>query len=270
MADRICIDSLEVYARHGVFKKENERGQTFRVSARLYTDFAEAAADDDLEKSTDYGSVCHFIKEYMQQNTFKLIETVSVRLAEAILDNYPLIDGVCLRVDKPDAPVGLPFKTVAAETERFLHRAYIAFGSNMGDKKAYIDKAIKSLSETPGIRMGRVSDYITTAPYGEVEQDEFLNGALYIDTYHSPEKLLDILHSIEKEAGRERKIHWGPRTLDLDILLYDDIILDTPRLHIPHADMHNRDFVLRPLAQIAPYVRHPLLRETAEEMLKKL
>ena len=81
-----------------------------------------------------------------------------------------------------------------------------------------------------------------------------------------PEELLDVLHEIEKAAHRERKIHWGPRTLDLDILLYDDLVLDTQDLHIPHVEMHLRDFVLIPMAQIAPWKRHPLTGKTMDEM----
>ena len=85
-----------------------------------------------------------------------------------------------------------------------------------------------------------------------------------------PEELLDVLHEIEKEAGRVREIHWGPRTLDLDILLYDAAVVDTECLHIPHIEMYKRDFVLRPTAQIAPWKRHPLLGKTMNELFEAL
>ena len=111
--------------------------------------------------------------------------------------------------------------------------------------------------------MEAVSDFIVTAPYGGVEQDDFLNGAMRIRTLLTPFELLDRLHEIEAEADRKRVIRWGPQTLDpgLILLLYDDEILDTPQLHIPHIEMHKRDFVLKPLAQIAPWVRHPIYKK---------
>lgn len=114
------------------------------------------------------------------------------------------------------------------------------------------------------------TDYLVTEPYGGVEQDVFLNGALKLRTLLTPEELLDRLHELEQAAHRERIVHWGPRTLDLDILLYDQMIIDTPVLHVPHIDMENRDFVLIPLTKLAPYYRHPVLNKTISQLLKEL
>ena len=95
------------------------------------------------------------------------------------------------------------------------------------------------------------------------------NKYIYFEDY-TPEELLDRLHELEAAANRERIIHWGPRTLDLDILFYDNEIIDTPNLHIPHIDMENRDFVLKPLDEIAPYYRHPVLNKTIHQLLNEL
>lgn len=128
----------------------------------------------------------------------------------------------------------------------------------------------RGLRDMKEIVVEKVSGYLVTEPYGGVEQDEFLNGVLRVRTLLSPEDLLDRLHILEQAADRKRIVHWGPRTLDLDILFYDNEIIDTEELHVPHIDMENRDFVLKPMVEIAPYFRHPVLNQTMSQLLKKL
>lgn len=268
--DKIEIKDLEVFAKHGVFPEENALGQKFILSAVLYTDTRKAGQTDDLSQSVHYGEVSHLIKKIVEESTWKLLEKIAEELARAILQTYPLVRRTDITVKKPWAPIGLPLKTVSVTISRGWHTAYIAIGSNMGDKKAYLDQAVAMLRNDPDCRVNRVSGYLTTKPYGPVEQDDFLNGALELQTLLSPEELLDRLHEIEQSANRERLVHWGPRTLDLDILLYDDLVLDTDDLHIPHVEMHLRDFVLIPLSEIAPWKRHPLTGLTVEQMLKNL
>ena len=268
--DRISIQGLEVYAKHGVYPEENTLGQKFVVSVDMYMSTRKAGLADDLFLSVNYGEVCHFINEFMTKHTWKLIETVAERLAQVLLSTYTLIEQVDLKIEKPWAPIGLPLSSVSVSISRRWHTAYIALGSNMGDKKGYLDMAVGRLKERADCRVEKVSDYLVTVPYGGVEQDDFLNGALELKTTLEPEELLDVLHEIEQEAGRVREIHWGPRTLDLDILLYNDTVVDTERLHIPHIEMHKRDFVLKPMSQIAPWKRHPLLGRTVEELYDNL
>lgn len=268
--DRIKIQNLEVFGHHGVFSEETKLGQKFLVNATMYTNTRAAGYSDDLEKSINYGEVCHFITGYMQNHTFKLIEAVAEHMAQAMLMEYPLLQKLDLEIRKPWAPIGLPLENVSVEISRGWHTAYIALGSNMGDKEKYLNEAVEKLQHTSDCQVLKVSDFLVTAPYGGVEQDDFLNGALALKTLLTPQELLECLHEIEQEAHRERLIHWGPRTLDLDILLYDDLVLDTPDLIIPHVEMHLRDFVLIPLAQIAPWKRHPVLGLTVSQMLADL
>ena len=137
----------------------------------------------------------------------------------------------------------------------------------MGDREQYLKNAIEKLNSTDDCEVVKTSSFIETEPYGNVEQDKFLNGALEIRTLMSPEELLKRVNTIEAEEGRVRTIHWGPRTLDIDILLYDDEIVYTDNLIIPHPDMQNRSFVLKPLCEIAPYAMHPVLKKAAITML---
>jgi 2-amino-4-hydroxy-6-hydroxymethyldihydropteridine diphosphokinase len=150
------------------------------------------------------------------------------------------------------------------------YRVYIAYGSNMGNRQGYIDKAIRLLNADPQIKIISRSSTIETAPYGGVIQSDFLNGVICIDTTYGPEELLTKTQSVERECDRVRSEHWGPRTLDLDILFYDDKIIDTDRLTVPHPDMHNREFVLRPLCEIAPEMIHPVMKKTVKQLLEQL
>ena len=126
------------------------------------------------------------------------------------------------------------------------------------------------LEKNESCQVKKGSSYLVTEPYGGVEQDDFLNACLELRTLLDPQELLDELHRGEQLAHRERLIHWGPRTLDLDILLYDDEVFETDTLIVPHVEMQLRDFVLRPMAEIAPNLRHPVLKKTMTELLRAL
>lgn len=268
--DIIRIDNLEVYAYHGVYDEEKEKGQYFYVNAELYTNTRKAGMNDDLDASTNYGTVCDFIHDFMTKYTYDLIETVAEQLAQALLLEFKLVKSILLEIRKPHAPIEKEFESVSVEIERGWHEAFVAFGSNLGDKEKFIDEAIEALSNLPQINIVAISDKIVTEPYGNVEQDVFLNGVMKIETLLSADELLQILQKVEEHAGRERKIHWGPRTLDLDIIFYDDDIISEDDLIVPHPDMKNRDFVLKPLMQIAPYKLHPVYRKTISDMYVEL
>lgn len=268
--DIIRIDNLEVYAYHGAYDEEKEKGQYFYVNAELYTNTRKAGMNDDLDVSTNYGTVCDFIHDFMTKHTYDLIETVAEQLAQALLLEFKLVKSVLLEIRKPHAPIEKEFESVSVEIERGWHEAFVAFGSNLGDKEKFIDEAIEALSNLPQINIVAISDKIVTEPYGNVEQDVFFNGVMKIETLLPADELLQILQKVEEHAGRERKIHWGPRTLDLDIIFYDDDIISEDDLIVPHPDMKNRDFVLKPLMQIAPYKLHPVYRKTISDMYAEL
>jgi len=268
--DKINIVNLEVYARHGVLPEERERDQKYLISAALYTELRRAAVSDELGDTLDYGKICGVMKGFAQDNSFNLIETLADRLAEKLLLENTALQKVWIEVKKPQAPIDANLETVSVEVERGRHTAYISLGSNIGDKEGYLRFALKELEKSRNCRVIRVSGFIETAPYGNVDQEDFLNACAIMETLLTPDELLDLLHDIEKQAGRERGEHWGPRTLDLDIVFYDDFIVSLPELRIPHPDMHKRNFVLGPLCEIAPYALHPVFNKTVQELLDEL
>jgi len=138
-----------------------------------------------------------------------------------------------------------------------MNTAYIALGANLGDPAATVRAAFAALANLPHSRLVRSSSLYRTAPVGLTEQPEFINAAAALETTLAPEALLDALFDIEARFGRQRAERNGPRTLDLDLLLYADLELDLPRLTLPHPRLHLRAFVLQPLAEIAPELRLP-------------
>lgn len=267
--DQIKISNLEVFCHHGVFKEENVLGQKFLVSVVIYADLSAASARDDITKSINYGEVCHFIKNEMEIYTFKLIETLTEHLARKLLITFPMIEKINLEVKKPWAPILLPIETVSVVMEREWHKVYLSIGSNLGDKEKNLNSAIELLNADEFCKVMKISSFIETEPVGGVEQDNFLNGALELKTLRTPSEVLELIGFIENELKRVRTIHWGPRTIDLDILFYDNEILKTDNLTIPHQEMANRGFVLQPLNEIAPRVIHPILGKTVHEIYQE-
>ena len=266
MKDHIIIDNLEVFANHGVLKEETSLGQKFLVSCKMYFDVSTAACTDNIDDSVNYADVCAFITSFMKNNTFKLIERVADRIATQVLLKYELIDSIEVTVKKPWAPIGLPVDCVMVAKERAWHTAYVAVGSNMGNTEEHIAYAYDALRADKCIKNIKQSTLITTKPYGYENQDDFLNGVMKFNTLYEPMELLRVLQKIENDRNRVRTIHWGPRTLDLDILFYDDLICNSDELIIPHPDIKNRDFVLKPLCEIAPYLIHPVKSLSMVEM----
>lgn len=268
--DIIRIRNLEIFSNHGVLREENVLGQKFLISAEIFLDTRKAGTDDDLTQSVNYAEICHTIKHIMESNTFKLIETAAEKLCSEILLEYSAVKKIILEVKKPWAPILLPLEHVSVCVERSWHKVYLSMGSNMGNKKQYLIDGIRDISESRLVRNVRISDFTETEPYGMTEQDSFLNCCVELETLCTPHELHKLTSQAEQNAKRERLIHWGPRTLDVDLVLYDEIMIHDEELTIPHIDMANREFVLAPLVQLNPYAWNPALGKTAAAMLAEL
>lgn len=255
---KVIVKNLKIVACHGVNDFEKKEPQPFLFSAEVDCDFYDAAAEDDLNGTVNYSSVCKELTAVASGGPYNLIETLAFRCAQAVLEKFPRASAVTVRVDKPHAPVKAKFKTVAAVCTLRQTAVYLSLGSSMGDKRAYLDFAVREIGATRGIQLKKVSPYVESKPYGGVAKNTFLNACAEVRTYLPPRALLKELQRIEIAGERTRELKWGDRTLDIDIIFYGDSIICEEGLTVPHPDYRNRAFVLEPLAQIAPYFVCPL------------
>ncbi len=144
--------------------------------------------------------------------------------------------------------------------------AYVGLGSNLGDRRALLDGALARLAAEPGLRLLAASRWIETDPVGGPPQPRYLNGACALESALEPRELLSRMLAIEWDLGRVRGERWAPRTVDLDLLFYGDLVVREPDLEVPHPRAHERAFVLEPLAEIAPQLRHPVLGMTVRDL----
>ncbi|MEG2353485.1 MAG: 2-amino-4-hydroxy-6-hydroxymethyldihydropteridine diphosphokinase [Clostridium sp.] len=268
--DKIIIKDLEIFAFHGVMKEEKTLGQKFLLSMELGVDLRGAGLSDDLDKTVHYGILSEEVERVFQSKSHDLIEKAAEEVATYVLGKYQLIREIKLTLKKPWAPVGKSLDYVAVEITRAKHKAFIAVGANVGDKKRNIQDAFGIISKSGHTKIKNTSKFYETKPVGYTEQDDFINCAIEVETLLTPLELVRFLLGVEKDLKREHIIKWGPRTIDLDVILYDDIISNNPEVIIPHPRMHERMFVLQPLNDIAAYELHPILKKRIFEIEKEV
>ena len=268
--DFIKVTNLKIFAYHGVLAEEKKNGQDFFLNAKVYVNMRQAGLTDKLEETINYDQVCIFLAEVFAEKQFDTIEAAAEYTVQEIMVNFSTIEAMELEVRKPHAPLTYVPEDISVTIYREWHTVYLSFGSNMGNPTGHINEAITMLKDPYAIRNVKLSELFVTKPYGPVEQNDFVNGCLEMETYMDPEELVNYIHYIEDYFERDRSIHWGPRPIDLDIVFFDDYVYNSKTLTIPHADMENRMFVLEPLSQLCPGRRHPVWGKTVAQMKKEL
>ncbi|MCI6667112.1 2-amino-4-hydroxy-6-hydroxymethyldihydropteridine diphosphokinase [Romboutsia timonensis] len=268
--DKIHIKDLEIIGFHGAIPEEKVLGQKFVLSFELDVDLRQAGKNDDLTKTVHYGELAQKVEEEFTKTSYDLIEKAAEEICEFVLLNYPLVKKVKLLLKKPWAPTRKHVEYVAVEIERKWNKVYIAAGSNLGNKEETLKEAIDKIDKRKDCVVTKVSNFYTTDPVGYEDQDQFVNCVFEIDTLQTPSELMDTLLEVEKDFKRERIIRWGPRTLDLDIIFYDDIISYDEHILIPHPRAHERQFVMKPMCDINPYYVHPIYRKRVMDISSEL
>jgi dihydroneopterin aldolase/2-amino-4-hydroxy-6-hydroxymethyldihydropteridine diphosphokinase len=265
--DLITITGLVARGHHGVLAHERRDGQDFVVDAEVELDTRAAAATDDLGRSIHYGELATALADAVRAEPVDLLETLAERLARICLADERAV-AVRVVVHKPQAPIPETFADVAVTVRRTRAQVYpgardgvLALGSNLGDRAATLAAAVRELAGVDGLEALAVSPVVETDPVlapGSPAQPEYLNAVVAVRSTLTPEALLAACLAVERAHGRERRVRWAARTLDVDVVSYGGLVLDTPDLVLPHARAATRAFVLAPWAALDPGAELPL------------
>lgn len=259
--DRIEVTGVRGWGRHGVLPEETRLGQQFVADLVLHVDTAAAGRADALARTVNYAEVAAVAREEIEGEAVALVETLAERLAARVLTTvgHPLVRRVEVTIHKPAAPVGLPVDDVRVRIVRTAAPvdAVLAVGTNLGEREEHLARALDQLGAAPGVEVAWTSPVVETEPVGGVEQDRFLNAVIGVRTSLAPFALLAVCHRLERDARRERLVRWGPRTLDVDVIAYGEIVLDDEELTLPHPRAHERAFVLEPWRRARPAAELP-------------
>jgi dihydroneopterin aldolase/2-amino-4-hydroxy-6-hydroxymethyldihydropteridine diphosphokinase len=241
----------------GVLPHERTLAQPVRIDLDLHVDLRDAGRTDDLSDTADYGDVAERVASVVRESKDALLERLADRIAEMVvaIDRVEAVDVTVTKL-RPPIPEQLDSTAVHIHRSRgdydavlrVQHVAIIALGSSLGDRDGYLRLAVSSFDDVQ-----RISQVFETDPIGGPEgQGAYLNMVVAVHTTLDPYALLRRCRQIEATAYRQRVVHWGPRTLDLDLLFYDDVHIDDPLLTVPHPRLAERRFVLAPLQEVAP------------------
>ena len=260
MKTTVILKDFEVVACHGVNPDEKVNPQRFLFTVEV-DETLPLGMKDDLAGTVSYSAVKKVVKSVAEGGPVDLIETLAYKVAKGVLLGFSLAESVRVEVKKPDAPMSGKFEYASVRVELAWQEIYLALGSNEGDRNAYLDLAVKMLRADDNFKDVKESERIYTEAYGGVASGEFVNSCVKAKTLYAPRELLGKIGEIERAGDRVRTVHWGDRTLDVDVIFYGDEVIGDDDLVVPHPDMQNREFVLRPLLELCKNKVHPLLKK---------
>jgi len=279
---KIFINDLKLYGYHGVREYEKRDGQYFLFNINVYIKDSDYTGRDELENTLSYSDVIREVKKINKSEKYDLLETFSQVLAKRIMEMSDLVERVIVRIEKPSSPIDEKLDTVGVEyildkdswrsdgagsikpgniknsKTGDLNIAYLSLGSNMGNRKINLKKALKLLESNPIIGIESISSLYETEPMYIKDQKSFYNIVVRasIEDDMGPFELLGSIKAIEYGLGRKKVgTRYGPRPIDIDILYFGDKIIESEILEIPHPKIGERKFVLLPLSEIAPDTR---------------
>lgn len=279
---KILIKNLNLFGYHGVKEIEKKSGQNFLFNIEISLDEKIVLKSDDLKDTLNYSEVIKVLKKVNNSKQFNLLETLSMTIADRIMEMSPLVSKISVRIEKTSPPIKENLKSVGVKY--VLNRAdykikksktagidvYLSLGSNMGGREDNLRKAVDIIKSNPDFDLIRVSSIYETEPMYFKDQDYFYNIVLYcrVDERLGPFEIVGFLKDIEWGLGRRKaKQIYGPRIIDVDLLYYGEVILQSDFLTIPHPKITERKFVLLPLSEIAPDFK--IKGENIKEFLKR-
>lgn len=267
---RILIKDLNLFGYHGVKESEKKDGQNFCFNIEILISKGSFLNDDDIDNTVNYSEVIKLIKRINSSERFNLLETFSQTVAEDIMKISPLVDKVIVRIEKTSPPIKENLESVGVEYvldrkregknkfEKGKVDIYLSLGSNVGDRENNLRKAVDLISSNPNINVVKVSSIYETEPMYLKDQNSFYNVVLQAHTgiELGPFEMIGFLKGIEYDFGRrgsEKK--YGPRIIDIDLLYYGEMVIESDFLTLPHPGIEERKFVLAPLSEIAPELK---------------
>ena len=266
----IIIKDLNLFGYHGVKESEKKDGQNFRFNIKILLNKDNFLSEDDLENTLNYSEVIKLIKRINSDNRFNLLETLSQTAAGRIMDMSPMIEKVTVKIEKTSPPIEENLESVGVEyildrksiedrgkgkIESSEIDVYMSLGSNIGNRENNLRKAVDLINRGPNIKVIRVSSIYETEPMYLKDQNSFYNIVLEARTgvEPGPFEMMGFLKGIEYSMGRKRvENKYGPRIIDIDLLYYGEMSIESDFLTVPHPGIDERKFVLVSLSEIAP------------------